>query len=53
MVEIGNVVKEYMSGQAKVRICDDYYKDKSPEDVQEILDKVAQDFMNCYKDETA
>lgn len=53
LVEIGNVVEEFMLGQTKVRICDDYYKDKSPEDIQEILDKVAQDVLNCYKEETA
>ncbi|WP_425447777.1 hypothetical protein [Dethiothermospora halolimnae] len=37
----GNVVEEYMLGNTKIKICDDAYRDKTKEDVEEILKRVA------------
>ena len=41
MDETGNVVREFMIGNTHVKICDDYCRDKSPEDVDEILKRIA------------
>ena len=38
--EPGNVVQDYMRGNTRIRICDDYYRDKTPEDVEEILKRI-------------
>lgn len=40
-LEKGHVVRDYYIGNTHVRICDDYCRDKTPEDVQEILDRIA------------
>jgi hypothetical protein len=37
----GNVVKEFTIGNTKIKICDDYCRDKKDEDVQAILDRIA------------
>jgi hypothetical protein len=47
-----NVVEEFMLEETKIRICDDYCKEKTPEQVQEILDRIAQIMMNCHTKET-
>ena len=39
--EIGNVVEDFYIGNTHVMICDDYCRDKTPEQVQEILDRIA------------
>lgn len=36
----GNVVKEVHIGNSVVYICDDYCRDKTPEDVRKILDRI-------------
>lgn len=41
MVETGNVVEDFYIGATHVRICDDYCRDKTKEDVQKILDDIA------------
>jgi len=42
MMKDGNVVKEFTSpGGAGIKICDDFCRDKTPEDVQRILDSIA------------
>lgn len=35
------IVKEYMIGNTTIKIADDYYRDKTPEDVKAILDRIA------------
>lgn len=37
-----NIAEDYMIGNTRVRIATDYCKDKTPEEVQEILDRMAQ-----------
>lgn len=41
MIPDGNVVKEFRLGPTKVKICDDYCRDKTPEEVQQILNDIA------------
>ena len=41
MVPEGHVVKDYYIGHTHVKICDDYCRDKTPEQVQQILDNIA------------
>lgn len=45
-IEEGNVVEEFTLGETKVKICDDYCKDKTPEEVKKILDEIAQNVLN-------
>lgn len=40
MIE-GNVVKEWSVGDMKLKICDDYCRDKTVEQGQEIMDQIA------------
>ena len=42
MVPVGNVVEEFIIGNTKVRICDDYCRDKTPEEVDAILKNIAE-----------
>ena len=37
----GHVVEEFKIGNTRCRICDDYCRNKTPEDVEKILDRVA------------
>lgn len=41
MVETGNVVMDFYIEGTHVRICDDYCRDKTPEQVEEILRRIA------------
>lgn len=41
-VEEGHVVKEFKIGNTTVRICDDYCRDKTKEDVDAILKRIAE-----------
>ena len=41
MVATGNVVKEFFIENTRVKICDDYCKDKTKEAVEEILRRIA------------
>jgi|GEM_PF-992219 len=41
MIPDGNIVKEFMMGPTKVKICDDYCRDKTPDEVQQILSDIA------------
>lgn len=43
MVATGNVVEEFCIGNTRVRICDDYCKNKSKEEVNEILKNIMRD----------
>ena len=38
---VGNVVKVTKSGEVTFVFCDDYCRDKTPEEVKEILDRIA------------
>ena len=40
MVELGHVVEDFYIGNTHVRICDDACRDKTPEEVQAILDRI-------------
>ena len=42
----GRVVSEFFLGATRVKICDDYCRDKTPEDVQAILQRIAE---NAYR----
>lgn len=41
MVATGNVVKEFTIGKTLVKICDDYCKEKTKAEVDEILKRIA------------
>ncbi len=40
--KIGHVVEDFYIGDIHVRICDDYCRDKTPEDVDKILKRIAE-----------
>ncbi len=46
METMGHVVKEWKIGNTTVRICDDYCRDKTPEEVDAILRRIAD---ICYE----
>ena len=39
-IECGHVVKEFMLGDTKIQICDDYCRDKTQEEIDEILERI-------------
>lgn len=41
-VPLGHVVREMTIGNTRIKICDDCCRDKTPEDVEKILRRVAQ-----------
>ena len=41
MTSDGNVVKDFKIGNTRIKICDDYCRDKTPEAVQAVLDRIA------------
>lgn len=41
VVEAGNVVEEFMQGNVKIRIFDSSYVDKTQQDIERILDRIA------------
>lgn len=40
-VEIGNVVEEYKLGNTTAKICDDFCRDKTDEEVEAILNRIS------------
>lgn len=40
--DAGNIVEEFTIGNTRIKICDDYCRDKTPEDVEAILKRIAQ-----------
>lgn len=38
---VGNVVKEFKIGNTKVRICDDYCRNRTKAEIEEILRRIA------------
>lgn len=45
---VGNVVMTKQYGGTLVRFCDDYCRDKTPEDVQKILDRISEKISPAY-----
>lgn len=41
-VQEGNVVEVFKLGNTTIKICDDAYRDKTDEDINRILDRIAQ-----------
>ena len=41
MIVEGNVVKDFQIGNTRIKICDDYCRDTTPEAVQSIIDRIA------------
>ncbi len=46
-IPLGHVVEDFYQGHVHIRICDDYCRDKTPEEVQAILDRIAEIAMNA------
>lgn len=44
----GHVVDEFMIGNTKVKICDDYCRDKSPEYIQMTLKRIAANALAAF-----
>lgn len=44
----GNVVATAVYGNTVVRICDDYCRDRAPEDVRDILGRIARRAMGAW-----
>jgi len=44
----GNVVMEKMIGNSRVMICDDYCRDRTPEEVQAILKRIARRALEAF-----
>lgn len=40
-VKMGNVVEEYKLGNTTVKICDDFCRDKTDEEVQAIINRIS------------
>lgn len=38
----GNIVQEFKLGNTRVKICDDYYRNRTAEEVDEILARIAE-----------
>lgn len=45
--EEGHVVKDYMIGSVHIKICDDYCRNKTPEEIQAILDRCSEIWTNA------
>lgn len=39
--EVPNIVAEYKIGNTVIKVADNYCRDKTPEDIQRILDRIA------------
>ncbi len=37
----GHIVKDFMLGDTRIKICDDYCLDKTPKDIQSTLERIA------------
>ncbi len=47
------VVQTIPYGSGEIRIHDDYSKDKTPEEIQEIIDEVSRKVMGFYRQKAA
>lgn len=52
-VEKDNVVREFSIGNTRIRICDDYCRDRTREDVELILQRIAQRALEQFSAATA
>ena len=52
-VREGHVVKSFNLGITRVKICDDYCRDKTAEDVEKILKKITWIAQNAFSAATA
>jgi hypothetical protein len=43
----GHVVKEYTIGNSQIRICDDAYVNKTPEDIERTLKRITAAAWDC------
>ena len=50
LLEPGHVVKEMQIGNTRIKICDDYCRDKTPEDVQAILTRIAANALRAFQE---
>lgn len=50
MVATGNVVQEFLIGQTRVKICDDYCKNRTAEDIKAILQRIAKSTIGPLSD---
>lgn len=41
VAEQGNVVKKFSIGNTRVKICDDYCRDRTSADIEQILERIA------------
>lgn len=41
VAEQGNVVKEFSIGHTRVKVCDDYCRNRTSADVEQILERIA------------
>lgn len=48
-VPTGNVVKDFYVGNTHIRICDDYCRDKTPCEVEAILERIAKIAMANFR----
>jgi hypothetical protein len=55
MKEVRNmaVIKTIPCGSGEIRIHDDYCKDKTPEEIQKIIDEASMKILNFYKRKAA
>ena len=47
-INIGHVVEDYMQGNVMVRICDDYCKDKTKNEIRATLRRIEQLAWRCF-----
>lgn len=48
VAEQGNVVKAFSIGHTRVKICDDYCRDRTRADVEEILGRIARNALEQF-----
>lgn len=46
-VPIGNVVEEYKIGNTTIKICDDAYRDKTPDELEQTRERIMSAAWNC------
>ncbi len=47
-LDVPNIVKEFKVGNTTIRIADNYCRDKTPEDVQRILQRIARNAQAAF-----
>lgn len=49
VIEHPHIVEEFMIGNTRIRIADDFCRDKTTEEVQKIIDKISRDAANALQ----